>query len=189
MVATAAVGVVTALHVWPVDTETPLPKRELELDFGGPVGDRHHGLTMSSDTRQRWLYPSGTQIRNNRQVSVVDLGELARVAERLGLEELAAGTVADNICTDGLDRLSQLPPMSRLVFSDATGEAGAVVVVLGRNNPCTIAGALVQRRYGTAPEKFPKASFGQRGVTGWVERPGLIRPGAQVRIIDVQAAG
>ncbi|MFM8775070.1 MAG: molybdenum cofactor sulfurase, partial [Actinomycetota bacterium] len=56
-------------------------------------------------------------------------------------------------------------------------------LVGGENLPCTIAGGLVEGRYGTRPEAFPKAAMGLRGVTGWVERPGTIRPGTPVTVV------
>ena len=46
---------VVGLHVWPAGVEVPQAVDELVLDWGGPVGDRHHGETMLSDTRQRLL--------------------------------------------------------------------------------------------------------------------------------------
>ncbi|MGI9197944.1 MAG: MOSC domain-containing protein [Candidatus Nanopelagicales bacterium] len=169
---------VAAVHVWPPGSDTPQRVDELVLDWGGPVGDRHHGLTMSSDVRQKPVYPRGTEIRNHRQVSIVDVGELAEIAVALGLPELAPGTIADNICTEGIDDLTSLPPLSRLVF-----EGGAVILVGGENLPCTIAGGLVGERYGTRPERFPKAAMGLRGVTGWVEHPGVLRPGTAVTVV------
>lgn len=165
-------GRVVATHVWPAGVDVPTAVSELELDWGGPVGDRHHGLTMSSDTRQKAVYPRGTTIRNHRQVSLVDMGELARIAATLGIPDIAPGLIADNICTEGLDGLTQLPRMTRLVF-----DGGAVLMLGGENFPCTIAGALVGDVHGTRPESFPKAAMGLRGVTGWVEHPGIIRPG------------
>lgn len=177
---------VVGLHVWPSDEAAPLPVESLELDWGGPVGDRHHGVTMRSDTRQRWLYSGGTEIRNNRQVSVVDTGELAQVAANLGLPELAPGTVADNICLQGVAGLTALTPMSRLVLGD---DDPVVLVLGGENTPCTIAGALVEARYGTAPERFPKAAMHLRGVTGWVERPGTVRLGMPVRVVPTRPTG
>ena len=168
----------------------PRPVDDLVLDIGGAVGDRHFGVTMHSDVRQRWLYGEGTQIRNNRQVSIVDASELAEIAGKLGIGALAPGTIADNICTTGISNLTALPLMTRLVFSDPEDPAsdGAVVVLGGENLPCTIAGALVGDRYGTAPEKFPKASIHLRGVTGWVERPGLVQAGLAVRVVAPQPA-
>jgi hypothetical protein len=183
-------GQVLAVHVWPSDAAIPQPVDDLVLDLGGPVGDRHYGVTMRSDVRQRWLYAEGTEIRNNRQISIVDADELAQIATNLGIDALAPGTIADNICTSGITGLTVLPPMSRLVFADPADPAsdGAVVVLGGENMPCTIAGALVTDRYGPPPEKFPKAAIHLRGVTGWVERPGVVRAGLAVRALPPRPA-
>jgi hypothetical protein len=174
---------VAGLHVWPEGDDAPTAVETLELDWGGPVGDRHHGVTMRANSRQKWLYPRGLEIRNNRQLSLVDTGELAQIAAKLGLPELASGTVADNICTDGVDGLTAVPPMSRLVIGD---EDPVVVVLGGENTPCTIAGRLVQARYGTTPERFEKVALHLRGVTGWVERPGTVQVGMPVRVVPTR---
>ena len=168
---------VTAVHVWPDDCAVPVITKALELDWGGAVGDRHHGLTMSSNTRQAAVFPRGTTIRNHRQLSIVDEAELAVIAVNLGLPTLAAGVIADNICTSGIPNLTQLPPMTRLIF-----EGGAVVMVGGENLPCVIAGGLVHDAYGTRAESFPKAAMGLRGVTGWVDHPGVVRPGDSITL-------
>ena len=171
------IGRVVGTHVWPTGAEVPVRVDALELDWGGPVGDRHHGELMSSDTRQKAVYPRGTTIRNHRQVSIVDTAELALIAQALGVPAIAPGLLADNICTDGLTELTQLPRMTRLVF-----DGGAVLMLGGENFPCTIAGALVGDVHGTRPEAFPKAAMGLRGVTGWVEHPGIVTPGTKVEV-------
>jgi hypothetical protein len=173
-----ATGVVVATHVWPADSDIPLDVPALDLDWGGAIGDRHHGVTMSSDTRQKEVFARGTEIRNHRQLSIIDAAELAEIAAALGIDELAAGTIADNICTSGIPGLTALEAMSRLEFA-----SGAVLMTGGRNAPCTIAGRMVQARYGSPAEKFPKAAFDRRGITAWVERPGAIRPGDEVRVL------
>lgn len=167
-----------AVHIWPPGAGVPEAVEELHLDWGGAIGDRHHGVTMSSDARQKDVFARGTEIRNHRQLSIVDLAELAAIAAALGIEDLAPGTIADNICTDGLTDLTSLEPLSRLVFT-----SGAVLMTGGFNTPCTIAGRMVAARYGSAPERFPKAAWDLRGITGWVERPGAIRPGDSVRVV------
>lgn len=169
---------VRATHVWSAGAAAPQPVSELELDWGGAVGDRHHGETMRSDTRQSRVFPKGTVIRNHRQVSLVSVEELAIVADAMGLPELAPGLIADNICTEGIPDLTALPRMTRLVF-----DGGAVLMLGGENLPCTIAGALVGAVHGTAPQAFPKAAIGRRGVTGWVEHPGIVRPGEGLRVV------
>jgi hypothetical protein len=167
-----------ALHVWPTDEDTPVAVDELILDWGGPVGDRHHGETMSSNTRQKPVFQRGTTIRNHRQVSIVDLAELAAIAEAMGIASLAPGLIADNICTDGVPNLTSLPRMTRMVF-----DGGVVLMTGGVNLPCTIAGAMVEADHGTAPQTFVKAAMGRRGITGWVEHPGVIRVGEGLRLV------
>jgi hypothetical protein len=169
---------VLALHVWPAGDGNPAPVEELVLDWGGLVGDRHYGETMSSDTRQKSVYARGTTIRNHRQVSLVDAAELAIIAAALGVQELSPGLIADNICTEGIPELTGLPRMTRLAF-----DGGVVLMCGGENMPCTIAGAMVEVAHGTSPTAFPKAAIGHRGVTAWVEHPGVIRPGEGIRVL------
>ena len=139
----------------------------LELDWGGPIGDRHHGETMASDTRQARVFPRGTAIRNHRQLSFVDVGNLHRSPKRLASSGSRPGIIAENICTEGLPELTAMPRMTRLLFP-----SGAAIMLGGANAPCTIAGGMVAQAYGSRAEAFPKAAIGRRGVTGWVERPG-----------------
>ncbi len=171
-------GRVLALHVWPRTADTPQPLDEITVDWGGAVGDRHHGETMSSDSRQSAVFDRGTTIRNHRQISLVDAAELAVIASALGVPDLAPGLIADNICTEGVPDLTSLPRMTRLVF-----EGGVVLMTGGENMPCTIAGAMVQAVHGTPPQAFPKAAIGHRGLTAWVERPGVLRTGEAVRVL------
>lgn len=169
---------VVATHIWPAERSTPLAVDALDLDWGGPIGDRHHGITMLSDTRQKSVYARGTQIRNHRQVSLVDVAELTAIAHALGIDDLPAGVIADNICTSGITELTSLPRMTRLVFS-----SGAVLMLGGENMPCTIAGGLVAGQFAIEPAAFPKAALGLRGVTGWVEHPGTVRPGDAIDVV------
>ena len=169
---------VVGTHIWPPASERPIPVDPLELDWGGPIGDRHHGLTMAADVRQADVFDRGTEIRNHRQVSIVDTSELDEIARNLGIDRIEPGLIADNICTEGITHLTRLPRMSRLVFP-----SGAVLMLGGENLPCTIAGAMVAEVHGSRAESFPKAGMGLRGVTGWVERPGAIRTGDAVEVV------
>ena len=168
---------VVSTHIWPSDMPIPVPVDSLDLDWGGPVGDRHHGELMESGTRQAKAFPRGTLIRNHRQISIVDSGELDRIAAAMGIPRIDPGVIADNICTEGIDALTALPRMTRLVFA-----SGAVIMLGGPNAPCTIAGGMLERVYGSRPESFPKAAWGLRGVTGWMEHPGTVRPGDAVTV-------
>lgn len=169
---------VHATHIWPADLAAPIGVDTLDLDWGGPIGDRHHGELMPSDSRQSRVFPRGTTIRNHRQLSLVDVDELAMIAAALGIPRIEPGVIADNICTSGIEELTSLPRMTRLAFP-----SGAVVMLGGPNAPCTIAGGMVARLYGSRPEAFPKAAIGRRGVTGWVERPGPVRAGDAITVL------
>jgi MOSC domain-containing protein YiiM len=135
---------------------------------------------MQSNSREMHAFKRGTTIVNYRQISIVDRAELHQIAQRLDLEEILPGTIADNICTEGLPDLTALPLMTRLMFP-----SGASIMTGGENNPCTIAGGMVQARYGTLPHKFPKAAIHLRGITGWVERPGVIRVGDLIEVVGL----
>ena len=147
--------------------------REIDLavlSFAGLEGDRHAGLTMRSGVRQKHL-PRGTEIRNSRQLSLVSVEELARIAAALGLPRLDYRAFAANVLVSGIPSLTQLPSGTRLVFS-----SGAVLVVDGENEPCIKVGKRIARG-------FVKAAHGLRGLVAWVERPGPIRRGDSVTLV------
>ncbi len=171
---------VAALHIWSPDLEMPTPVKSINLEFSGIPGDRHFGSTMLSGAREKHAFARGTEISNYRQISIVDQAELARIAANLGIDHLAAGTIADNICTEGLPDLTALALMSRLVFP-----SGATIMTGGANAPCTIAGAMVESVYGSAAQRFPKAALHLRGITGWVERPGVINTGDPITVVTL----
>ncbi len=181
--AAATHAAVAGTFVGAADTAGSAPVDLLRLDFGGAIGDRHHGLTMRSTVRETRVHPKGTEIRNNRQLSLIDEGELAAIAVALGVERVEGSWVGANITTVGLPDLTALPELTRLVFS-----GGAVVALNGENLPCTTAGGEVARHAGTRPSDFPKAAIGRRGVTGWVERPAPIRPGETITVVVPRVA-
>ncbi len=109
----------------------------------------------------------------------MDTDELSTIATALHIDEIAPGVIADNITTTGIPHLTSLPPLTRLVF-----DGGVVIMTGGENLPRTIAGRLVSERYGTRPESFPSAALGLRGITGWIEHPGTIRPGEAIRVLS-----
>ena len=121
-------AVVLATHIWPSTSELPIPVEFLDLDFSGAIGDRHYGATMTAGVREKKLFTKGTEIANLRQISIVDRGELDRVAATLGIEAIDPGVIADNIYTEGIDDLTSLPPMTRLEFS-----SGAMLLLGGES--------------------------------------------------------
>jgi hypothetical protein len=152
---------------------------EVRVAFEGFVGDRHAGLTRPADVRMPW-FPKGTLVRNTRQVSIVSTEELALIAEALGLPQVLAAWLGANLELAGVPRLTQLPPGTRLFFPE-----DATLVVDAENEPCRKAGRALEAHYLERPglaNRFVKAAHQRRGLVGWVERPGLIRPGDRVKV-------
>jgi hypothetical protein len=153
------------------------PVEALTLTYEGIPGDRHAGLTRRSGSREPW-YPRGTEMRNDRQLSLLAPYELAEVAARLGVPKVEASWIGGNIVIDGVPHFSFLPSGTRLMF-----EGGAVVVVDAQNGPCRFSGRSIAENYPGRPDielGFPKVAKRLRGVVGWVECSGVIVPGTAV---------
>ncbi|NOD46829.1 MULTISPECIES: MOSC domain-containing protein [unclassified Ruegeria] len=146
--------------------------QELDLAFDGVAGERHEGLNRASCVRVKNLYPTGTEIRNLRQLSVLSVEELDQIAQGMGLEALDPAYLGASIVLKGIPDFSHIPPSSRLQAA-----LGATITVDMENAPCVLPGREVeadQPGYGAA---FKPAAVGRRGITGWVERPGRIQLG------------
>jgi hypothetical protein len=150
---------------------------DLPLTFEGVPGDRHGGHTRLSGGREPW-YPRGTEMVNERQISILSEEELALVARRMELEVLKPEWIGGNVVLEGLPSLSLIPPRTRLAF-----EGGAVIRVDGDNAPCRIAGRAIADH---VPDRegldllFPEKARRLRGLVGFVEKPGVIRAGEAV---------
>ena len=153
------------------------PVDALTLTYEGIPGDRHAGQTREAGAREPW-YPRGTEMRNERQVSLLAPDELEEIAQRLGVPEVKAEWIGGNVVIDGLPAFSMLPASTRLFF-----EGGAVITIDTQNAPCRFAGRSIAENYPDRPEielEFAKVARRLRGLVGWVERPGTILAGAAV---------
>src|SRR6266545_6958425 len=99
---------VTALYIAAFDHFETRPVQELWLGFDGIDGDFHAGVTRRSGGREPW-YPRGTEMRNERQLSIVAADELAIVAERMSLAEIKPEWIGANLLIEGPPHLSMLP--------------------------------------------------------------------------------
>lgn len=158
-------------------------RSELVLDFGGVVGDRHYGTTEPSDSRAKSLYAKGTEIRNNRQWSAISCKELEVIASNLSIPSLSPELAGVNFLLDGVESVSGLVSMTYVVLS-STAEFtpqhpnNVVLVCYGQMMPCTIAGKalVVPHKDESLETRFPKSALGLRGISGWVEKGGIVRP-------------
>lgn len=143
----------------------------------GFLGDRHHGYYKRAGVREK-LYPKGTIIRNNRQISIVSVEELEEIAASMDIGELKAEWLGANVLLSGIPNLTQIPSLSRLIF-----ENGVVICVYKENLPCVFPGNVIHEYYPQVrPESFPKHSIHLRGLVGWIERPGIIKVGEKVEL-------
>ncbi len=155
------------------------PHAALTLTYAGIVGDRHEGLVRPAGAREPW-YPRGTPMRNERQLSILGAEELAEIAATLGIARLDPAWIGANLCLSGIPYLTQLPPRTLLLFP-----SGATIRIDGDNDPCRKSGAALAAHVEARPDlqfAFVKAAKYKRGLVGWVEREGIIRPGDEVKV-------
>jgi hypothetical protein len=170
-----------ALYVAPADHFQTRPVDELLLDFDGIAGDFHAGQTRRSGGREPW-YPRGTEMRNERQLSIVAADELAVVAQRMGLAEIRPEWIGANLVIEGVPNLSMLPAGTLLFF-----KGGVTIKVDAQNGPCRIAGRSIAENAGMADVEagallFPKMAKRLRGVVAWVEKPGTVMAGEEISV-------
>lgn len=149
----------------------------LTLDWAGPVGDKHAGLTRPACVRVRAQHKKGTEIANVRQLSVLCAEEIAAIAAACGLDTLDPALLGATVVISGLPDFSHLPPSARLQTDD-----GATLVVDMQNHPCHLPAREIEARHPGNGKAFKTAAAGRRGVTAWVERPGTLRLGAAVSL-------
>ena len=162
------------------DREAGLPSVPLEslpLTFAGPEGEAHGGLTRPSCSRVLALHPRGTEIANTRQLSILSAEDLSAIAADMGLDSLNPALVGASMVVEGIPGFTHLPPSSRL-----QGPDGATLVVDLENLPCTLPARPIEGVHPGFGARFKQAARGRRGITAWVERPGILRIGDPLRL-------
>ena len=157
------------------------PTEALDLGFEGIAGDFHAGTTRRSGGREPW-YGRGTEMRNERQVSIVASDELRLQSAGMKLAEVKPDWIGANLVIDGVPRLSMLPSGTLMFFA-----GGVTLKVDGQNHPCRLAGRAVAENARMADHEagalmFPKAAKRLRGLVAWVEKPGAIVDGEDIRV-------
>lgn len=157
------------------------PVDALPVDFRGIDGDIHGGITRRSGGREPW-YKRGTEMRNERQLSIVAADELAIVAGRMALPKIMPEWIGANLLINGVPHLSMLPSGTLLFFA-----GGVTVKIDAQNGPCRVAGRQIALRSGMEDIEagaltFPKVAKRLRGLVAWVEKPGTIRMGEGVSV-------
>ena len=154
-----------------------VPDIEVFAGFAGAEGEVHGGLTRPACSRVSAQYARDTEIRNVRQFSVLSAEELALIAAQMGLAALDPGLLGASLVIAGIPDFSHLPPSSRL-----QADSGVTLVVDMANRPCTVPAKGIEAAHPGHGARFKPAAVGRRGVTAWVEREGVLRVGARVRL-------
>ncbi|WP_170753737.1 MOSC domain-containing protein [Ruegeria lacuscaerulensis] len=144
----------------------------LSLGFAGVAGERHEGENRASCVRMTNIYPKGTEIRNVRQLSVLSQEEMQETAVEMGLDTLNPSYLGVSILLKGIPDFTHVPPSSRL-----QGPDGVTITIDMENRPCVIPGREVEADLPGHGAAFKPAAQGRRGVTAWVERPGVLSLG------------
>ncbi len=167
-------GNIGSLYLAGGDDFTSREVASLALGYDGIAGDFHAGPTRLSGGREPW-YPRGTEIRNERQISILSTAELAIVAERMEIPKIKPEWIGANIVLEGIENLSRLPPRTLLFF-----DGGVTIKIDGDNGPCKLSGRAIAAHHEGRENiilGFAKHAKGLRGLVGWVEKPGLIEQG------------
>jgi hypothetical protein len=151
----------------------------LALGFDGITGDRHGGFTRRSGGREPW-YPRGTEMRNERQISLLAPDDLTALAKGMDVPEVRPEWIGGNLLISGIPDFTRLPPRSCLFFA-----GGVTIRIDGLNVPCRFSGRSIAARYRGREGldlNFVKAGRYLRGLVGWVEKPGNIALGEAVEV-------
>lgn len=179
--ASRMVGKVSAVFSALGDTFATELAEQLELSFEGIRDDHHAGMTRNAGAREPW-YPRGTQLRNERQLTLLCAEELAVAAKEMSIEEIKPEWIGANMLIEGIPNFSMLPASTLLFF-----EGGVTLKIDFQNAPCKTAGAAIADHYPAEDHtrlslRFVAAAKRRRGLLAWVEKPGNIAPGETVRV-------
>ena len=148
----------------------------LDMRFSGPVGESRSGLTRASCSRVVSQYPRGTEIRNTRQICLMSAEELAQISAEMGVDALDPALLGVSVLLEGIPDFTHIPPSSRL----ANGALSLTVDM--ENRPCHLPAKGIEAAMPGKGGLFKAAAKGRRGVTGWVEREGVLKLGDDLRL-------
>jgi MOSC domain-containing protein YiiM len=154
------------------------PLDSVEAGWDGVPGEHHGGINRASCVRVKTQYPEGTEIRNVRQFSIVSAEEMAAIAEEIGLDALRPEWLGASMVIEGIADFTHVPPSSRL----QVGHGGPCLVIDMANRPCVWPGKELEKDHPGLGKRFKPAAAGRRGVTAWVEYPGRLALGDELRL-------
>jgi len=151
--------------------------QSLELAFAGDENARHHGVNRPSCVRVKNLYPTGTEIKNVRQLSILSSEELDQIIAAIDLDDLDPGLLGASLILRGIPDFTHVPPSSRI-----QAPSGLTLTIDMENRPCNLPGREIEAEAKGHGKAFKKAAEHRRGVTAWVERPGKLTVGDSLKL-------
>ena len=151
--------------------------QSMDLSFEGIAGSVHGGLTRASCVRVKSQYPTGTAIRNERQLSIVSAEEVARIAEIMGVDEIDPARLGASMVLRGIPDFSHVPPSARL-----QAPSGATLCVDMENRPCQFPAKSLEVVHPGQGRGFKAAATGMRGVTASVAAEGRVSIGDELTL-------
>lgn len=145
---------------------------QVDVTLDGLSGDSHATATRPSCSRVLKQYKRNTPIRNERQITVVSLEELAHIARLMDVPDCRPEWLGANVVVSGIPQFTMVPPSSRLI-----SPRGVSLVVDMENAPCHQPAQLMEEAFPGKGLAFPKKAVGLRGVTGWVAAEGTLAVG------------
>jgi MOSC domain-containing protein YiiM len=113
------------------------------------------------------MYLRGTEILNRRQITIVSVEELDRIAEELGVESALPEWLGANVLVKGFPELTKLTMGSRILFP-----SGAGLICMGETQPCTLPGDEIQKHYNDHEKlslRFVRAGYKRSGGESYVQ--------------------
>jgi len=150
---------------------------EMELTFAGFSDESRAGLTRPSCSRVVGQYPRDTEIRNTRQVCMISAEELGKIADNMEIEAVDPAWLSTSIVIEGIPDFTLIPPASRLIARNGTS-----ITVDMENRPCHLPARVIDEDMPDKGRAFKLAAKGLRGVTGWVEREGMLRVNDEITL-------
>ena len=150
---------------------------EMALTFAGFADESRAGLTRPSCSRVVRQYPRDTEIRNTRQICMVSAEELAQIAVNMGVETVDPAWLSTSIVIEGIPDFTLIPPASRLITM-----SGTAITIDMENRPCHLPARVIDEDMPDKGRAFKLAAKQLRGVTGWVEREGMLRVNDEITL-------
>lgn len=161
------------------DAVNKKPVDSVEVDYGGVIDDKHYGVRW----KVRFGKHKGGVVLSERQWSAVSSEEMERLGERLGIS-IPIGALGENFRISGIGSLTKITRGTRLIL-----DANLVLVVAGENRPCQKPAEYLADITGVEgiKNKFVKEADGIRGIIGWVEGQGKIKPPALILVKEPES--